>query len=307
MLELNVGGMGGGDAGSDLIKDSSEATFMIDVIEASHEQPVIVDFWAPWCGPCKTLGPALEQGVKDAKGAVRMVKVDVDTNQQIAAQLQIQSIPTVYAFYKGKPIDAFQGALPGSEIKGFIDKLIAESGGEVDNGLADAVEAAEAMLEEGAAVDAAQTFAAILGEEPNNPAAYAGLVKAHLAMGELDKASELLGAMPPELVGLPEIDAVLAQIDLLQKAADTGPVGELQAALEADADNHQARLDLAMALHASGDGEGAVDQLLELFRRDREWNDGAAKKELFNIFDAMKPEDPVVLNGRRKLSSMIFA
>ena len=146
-----------------------------------------------------------------------------------------------------------------------------------------------------------------MGEEPNNPAAYAGLVKAHLAMGELDKASELLGAMPPELVGLPEIDAVLAQIDLLQKAADTGPVGELQAALEADADNHQARLDLAMALHASGDGEGAVDQLLELFRRDREWNDGAAKKELFNIFDAMKPEDPVVLNGRRKLSSMIFA
>lgn len=307
MLELNVGGIPGDGAPSDLIKDSSEATFMVDVIEASHEQPVIVDFWAPWCGPCKTLGPALEQGVKDAKGAVRMVKVDVDTNQQIAAQLQIQSIPTVYAFYKGKPIDAFQGALPASEIKTFIDKLVAESGGAVDNGLAEAVEAAQAMLDEGAAVDAAQTFAAILGEEPNNPAAYAGLVKAHIAMGEMDRAAALLKAIPAELVGLPEIDAVLAQIDLLQKAADTGPVGELEAALESNPNDHQSRLDLALALHASGDGESAVAQLLELFRRDREWNDGAVKTELFNIFDAMKPEDPIVLNGRRKLSSMIFA
>lgn len=307
MLELNVGGIPAGGNGSDLIKDADETTFMVDVIDASHEQPVIVDFWAAWCGPCKTLGPALEAAVIGAKGAVKMVKVDVDKNQQIAGQLQIQSLPTVYAFYKGKPIDAFQGALPASEIKVFLDKVIAESGGEVDNGLADAIAAAEAMLEEGAAVDAAQTFAAVLGEEPNNPAAYAGLVKSHMAMGEMDQAAALLEAMPAELVGLPEIDAVLAQIDLLQKAAKTGPVDDLQAALETDPDDHQARLDLALALHASGDGEGAVGQLLELFRRDREWKDGAAKAELFNIFDAMKPEDPVVLNGRRKLSSMIFA
>ncbi|SHF60582.1 thioredoxin [Litoreibacter ascidiaceicola] len=304
MLELNVGGIPAG--GSDLIKDTSEATFMVDVIEASHEVPIIVDFWAPWCGPCKTLGPALEAGVKEAKGAVKMVKVDVDQNQQIAGQLQIQSIPTVYAFYKGKPIDAFQGALPASEIKTFIDKLIAESGGEVDEGLGEAIAAAEAMLEEGAAVDAAQTFAAILGEEPNNPAAYAGLMRAHLAMDELEQASELLANAPAELNGLPEIEAVRAQIDLLLQAAETGPAAELQAAVDANADDHQARLDLAVALHASGDAQGAVDHLLELFRRDREWNNGAAKSQLFTVFDALKADDPIVLNGRRKLSSMIF-
>ncbi|MEP3348172.1 MAG: thioredoxin [Litoreibacter sp.] len=304
MLEMNVGGIPAGD--NDLIKDSSEATFMVDVIEASHEVPVIVDFWAPWCGPCKTLGPALEAGVKDAKGAVKMVKVDVDQNQQIAGQLQIQSIPTVYAFYKGKPIDAFQGALPASEIKGFIDKLIAESGGEVDDGLGEAIAAAEAMLEEGEASDAAQTFAAILGEEPNNPAAYAGLIRAHLALDELDQAVELLANAPEELNGLPEIEAVRAQLELLQQAAETGPAAELQSALDADPDNHQARLDLAVALHAADDAQGAVDHLLELFRRDREWNDGAAKTQLFMVFDALKAEDPIVLNGRRKLSSMIF-
>jgi putative thioredoxin len=235
-----------------------------------------------------------------------MVKVDVDQNQQIAGQLQIQSIPTVYAFYKGKPIDAFQGALQASEIKTFIDKLIAESGGEVDDGLGEAIAAAEAMLEEGAAVDAAQTFAAILGEEPNNPAAYAGLMRSHLAMDELEQTSTLLANAPEELNGLPEIEAVRAQLELLLQAAETGPVAELQAAVDADPDNHQARLDLAVALHASGDAQGAVDHLLELFRRDREWNDGAAKSQMFTVFDALKADDPIVLNGRRKLSSMIF-
>ncbi|WP_298259768.1 thioredoxin [uncultured Litoreibacter sp.] len=304
MLEMNVGGIPAG--GNDLIKDTSEATFMVDVIEASHEVPVIVDFWAPWCGPCKTLGPALEAGVMEAKGAVKMVKVDVDQNQQIAGQLQIQSIPTVYAFYKGKPIDAFQGALPASEIKGFIDKLIAESGGEVDEGLGDAIAAAESMLEEGEAEDALQTFEAILGEEQNNPAAYAGLMRSHLALEQLEQVSELLAKAPEELNGLPEIEAVRAQLELLLQAADTGPAAELQAAVDANPDDHQARLDLAVALHASGDAKGAVDQLLELFRRDREWNDGAAKTQLFTVFDALKPEDPIVLNGRRKLSSMIF-
>jgi len=292
---------------ADLIKDSSEANFMADVIEASKEVPIIVDFWAPWCGPCKTLGPLLEEAVKAAGGAVKMVKVNVDEAQMIAGQLQIQSIPTVYAFFQGQPVDGFQGALPGSEIKAFIDRVIQAAGGEVDGGLDEAVAAAEEMLEQGAAADAAQTFAAILGEEPNHAGAYGGLVRAHIATGDLDQAEAVLNGAPIEISHAPELEAAHAQLDLARQAADAGPVAELTAAVEADPNNHQARFDLATALHANGDVEEAVAQLLDLFRRDREWNDGAAKAQLFTIFEALKPNDPVVLNGRRKLSSMIFA
>ncbi|WP_095588756.1 thioredoxin [Actibacterium ureilyticum] len=302
MLEL--GGQGAAPAG-DLIKDVTEATFMADVIEASQEVPVIVDFWATWCGPCKTLGPMLEQAVTEAGGKVRMAKVDVDQNQQIAAQLRIQSIPTVYAFYQGQPVDGFQGAVPGSELKAFVDRVAALAGD--DGGLDDAVEAAEAMLAEGAVADAAQTFAAILGEDPANAAAYGGLVRAHLALDEVERAGELLAAAPAEIATAPEVEAARAQLELARQAADAGPVAELRAAVDANPDDLQARFDLAQALHASGAVEEAVDELLELFRRDREWNDGAAKTQLFTIFDALKPEDPIVLKGRRKLSSMIFA
>lgn len=292
---------------ADLIKDSSEATFMADVIEASKEVPIIVDFWAPWCGPCKTLGPLLEEAVKAAGGAVKMVKVNVDEAQMLAGQLQIQSIPTVYAFFQGQPVDGFQGALPGSEIKAFIDRVIQAAGGEADGGLDEAVAVAEEMLEQGAAADAAQTFAAILGEEPNHAGAYGGLVRAHIATGDLDQAEAVLNGAPAEISHAPELEAAHAQLELARQAADAGPVAELTAAVEADPNNHQARFDLATALHAKGDVEEAVTQLLELFRRDREWNDGAAKAQLFTIFEALKPNDPVVLNGRRKLSSMIFA
>lgn len=305
MLELNAGNTSENSA--DLIKDSSEATFMADVIEASQDVPVIVDFWAPWCGPCKTLGPALEEAVVAAKGAVKMVKVDVDQNQQIAAQLRIQSIPTVYAFYKGQPVDAFQGALPGSEIKAFIDKLIDASGGDASGGLDDAVVAAEEMLEEGAAVDAAQTFAAILGQEPEHAAAYGGLIRAHIAMGEIEQAKSLAENASDAIAASTEFETAKAQIELTEQAANAGPLAELQSQVDADPDNHEARFELATAMHASGDAQGAIDQLLELFRRDREWNEGAAKTQLFTIFDALKPEDPIVLTARRKLSSMIFA
>ncbi|MFK7750944.1 MAG: thioredoxin [Sedimentitalea sp.] len=305
MMDLTLGGAA---PAADLIKDASEATFMVDVIEASNEGPIIVDFWAPWCGPCKTLGPLLEDAVTAAKGAVKMVKINVDEAQNIAGQLQIQSIPTVYAFHKGQPIDGFQGALPGSEIKEFVDRVVAAGGGEVpDNGLADAVEAAETMLSEGAAVDAAQTFAAILGEEPAHAGAYGGLVRAHIAMDDLDQAEAILNGAPAEISTSPELEAAHAQLELARQAADAGPVAELTAAVEAEPDNHQARFDLALALHAAGQVEEAVGALLELFRRDREWNDGAAKTQLFTVFEALKPTDPVVLNGRRKLSSMIFA
>ena len=289
---------------SAFVRDGSDATFMADVVEASREAPVIVDFWAPWCGPCKTLGPALEKAVEAARGKVRMVKVDIDKNPQVAAQLRVQSIPTVYAFWQGQPVDGFQGAVAGSEIKAFVDRLIALAG---DGGLGEALAAAETMLAEGAAVDAAQTFAAILGEEPENAAAHGGLVRAHLALGETDRAEALLDAAPAAIAQAPEVEAARAQLRLARQAANAGPVADLRAAVERDPDDLQARFDLAQALHASGDVQAAVDALLDLFRRDREWNDGAAKAQLLTIFDALKPQDPIALNGRRRLSSMIFA
>ncbi|MCL6284636.1 co-chaperone YbbN [Ruegeria sp. 2012CJ41-6] len=302
-----LNGAGAAPAG-DLIKDGSEATFMADVVETSQQVPVIVDFWAPWCGPCKTLGPLLEDAVMAARGAVKMVKINVDEAQMIASQLRVQTVPTVFAFYQGQPIDAFQGALPASEIKAFVDKVIAAAGGESPSGqLDEAVEAADEMLAQGAAVDAAQTFAAILGEDPNHAAAYGGLVRSHIALDDLDQAEAILNGAPAEISTSTELEAAFAQLELAKQAADAGPVGELQAAVEANPDDHQARFDLALALHAGGQVQEAVDQLLDLFRRDREWNDGAAKAQLFTIFDALKPNDPVVLNGRRKLSSMIFA
>jgi putative thioredoxin len=296
-------------AAGDLIKDGTEATFMADVIDGSREVPVIVDFWATWCGPCKTLGPMLEAAVTAAKGKVRMVKIDVDREQRLAGALAqqglpLQSIPTVVAFYQGQPVDMFQGAIPQGQINEFVSKLTAMAG---DGGLGEAVAAAEEMLEAGAIADAAQTFAAILGEDPENAAAMAGLARAHIAMEQVDEAEALLNTAPDKIYNAPEIEAVRAQIALARQAANAGPLAELSAAVEADPANHQARFDYALALHASGQAEEAVEQLLELFRRDREWNDAAAKTQLFTIFDALPPKDPLAQKGRRRLSSMIFA
>ncbi len=306
MIELGQPKPAAGGA-DDLVKESTEATFMADVVDASMQVPVIVDFWATWCGPCKTLGPMLEDAVRAAKGAVRMVKVDVDRNQQIAVQLRIQSIPTVYAFWQGQPVDGFQGAVPGSEIKAFVDRLVQlAGGGQAGGGLDEALTSAEEMLAQGAVVDAAQTFAAVLGEDANNARALAGLARAHLALGEIDKAEGLLTTAPDTIFDAPELEAVRAQISLAREAEKAGPVDELRARIAADPEDRQARFDLATALHAAGETEAAVDTLLDLFRLDREWNDGAAKRQLFKIFDALPPQDPIVLKGRRRLSSMIF-
>lgn len=295
--------------GAATVKDVTEATFMADVIDGSMNGPVIAYFTASWCGPCKTLGPMLEETVQKAKGAVTLCKIDVDRNQQMVMALAqqglpIQSVPTVVAFEQGRPVDMFQGAVPQSQITEFVNKLAKGAG---NGGLDEALDAAEEMLEQGAAADAAQTFAAVLGEEPENPRALSGMIRATLASGDIEQAKALLGSVPATLAEDPAIAAARGAIELAEQAQGAGEVGELRAKLDADGDDHQARFDLATALIAANDREGAVEELLELFRRDREWNEGAAKTQLFTLFDTLGANDPLTLKGRRRLSSMIFA
>lgn len=291
-------------ASGDVI-DGTDAGFAKDVIEASKTVPVIVAFVSDRSPACQDLINTLAPAVTAAEGRVKLVKLDIDKHQAYAEQLQIQSIPTVYAFFDAKPVDGFQGQLPPAELTEFVAKMAA-LGPEPDNGLDDAVAAAEEMLANGEAADAVETFAAILSEDGNHVAAYAGLVRAHLALGEIDEAEAVLNGAPAEISTDPALEAAHAQITLARKAAGAGPVDELTAKVDANPDDHQARLDLATALMANEDTQGAVDHLLELFRRDREWNEGAARAELFTIFDALPGKDPIALAGRRKLSSMIF-
>ena len=300
MIDL---GNAGAPAEAAPVKDVTDQTFAADVLDASKEVPVIVDFWAPWCGPCKTLGPMLEEAVAKTKGKVRMVKVNVDENQMIAAQLRVQSIPAVFAFVDGRPVDGFMGAVQGSEIDAFIKRLIDASGGGFD----EALEAAEQMLTEGAAADAAQTLSAILGEDPEEVRAMGGLIRASLAGGQAEQARALLDQVPEKFAEDPAIAAARAALDLAEQAEDAGETAELRAKVDANPNDHQARFDLAVALSATEENEAAIEELLELFRRDREWNGGAAKEQLFKIFEMLGPKDPVGLTGRRKLSSMIFA
>ena len=285
------------------VKDVTDQSFATDVLDASNEVPIIVDFWAPWCGPCKTLGPMLEEAVAKTNGKVRMVKVNVDENQMVAGQLRVQSIPAVFAFSGGRPVDGFMGAVPRTEIDAFIKRLIDGAGAGFD----EALEAAEQMLSEGAVTDAAQTYTAILQEDPEEIRAIGGLIRAALASGQVEEAKQMLARIPPAKADDPAIAKARAEIELAEQAAGAGETAEMRAKVEANPDDHQARFDLAVALSAAHQNQEAIDELLEIFRRDREWNDGAAKDQLFKIFDALGPKDPVALTGRRRLSSMIFA
>jgi putative thioredoxin len=304
-----AGAPAGGAAAGDIIKDTDTAGFMADVIEASQHQPVIVDFWATWCGPCKTLGPMLEKAVMAAKGAVKMVKVDVDQNQQIAAQLRIQSVPTVYAFWQGQPVDGFQGAQPESQIKAFIDKLVSMSGGQAPGeDLAAAMEQAGELLAAGDAANAAGIYSEIANADPENADAIGGLARAYLAMGEGEAAKQMIDGLPEKLKVSAPVQAALSAIELEASAAEAaGKLAPLKAAVEANPKDHQARCDLANALYASGDREGAVDQLLESIAIDRAWNEEAARKQLLQLFDAFGPTDELTVSARRRLSSILFS
>ena len=301
MLELNQS-----NTDEILIKDVNEDTFMDDVIEASKTSPIVVDFWAPWCGPCKTLGPALEAEVKATNGKIKMVKVDIDQNQNLASQMRIQSIPAVFAFVDGQPIDGFMGAKAPSELKSFIEKLlenVKDDGGD----LSEAIAVADEMLEAGEYDDAAETFEAILGEDPERSPAFVGLFKAKMGAKKIDEAQKMLEDIPTALVNKPEILALQAQIDLTNQTQGLGEINDLREALKNDLDNHQIRFDLALALFTAGETNDAIQELLTIFRKDQEWNDDAARQQLFKFFDILGGDDPVTLSGRRQLASMLFA
>jgi len=298
------------EAGSPHIKDSGLATFAADVLEASREVPVIVDFWAPWCGPCKQLGPVLEKAVTEAAGAVRLVKVNIDENPEIAQQLRIQSIPTVFAFKDGQPVDGFMGALPESQIKAFVSGL---SGGGHDHGGAGHAQEVLAMAAEAFAAGdigaAAQAFGHVLQDDPGNPKAVAGLATCYLKSGDIERAKTTLQLVRPDGAADEAIRAAEAELKLLESAnqAPRGEVEVLKAKLAADANDHQARFDLALALDTGGDRDGALTELLEIVRRDRKWNDDAARQHIVTLFEAMGPTDPRTLDARRKLSAILFS
>jgi putative thioredoxin len=293
-----------GSNGAGLIKDSNTAGFMADVVETSRQIPVIVDFWAPWCEPCKTLGPALERAVRAAAGKVRMVKINVDENQDLAGQLRVQSVPTVFSFRDGQPVDGFAGAQPESRIKAFIEKLCAGQG---PSPLEQILQTGEEALAAGDHAGAAQAFGQVLQADPGHAAALAGLAQCFIKSGDVTRARELIGSLPDELARDTAFDGVRAALALAEKADAAGDPQELRKAVAARPDDHQARFDLAVALIGAGRPGEAADELLEIIRRERDWKEDAARKQLVELFDALGPTDPLTVAVRQKLSALLFS
>jgi putative thioredoxin len=288
----------------DTIKDATTASFKADVLEPSKSVPVIVDFWAAWCGPCKQLTPLIEKIVRSYSGKVRLVKVNVDENQAIAAQLRVQSLPTVYAFRDGQPVDGFVGVQPESAIKAFIDRLVAD---DAELGLGDLLKAGEDLFEQGDLQGATEVFATVLQEDRSNGEALAGLASCYLKSGDLARARQTLALVPPDKQGLAAVRSIEAAIQLAEKGSDSGDLGALKRRVMDDPRDFQARFDLAVALAANDDRDDALELLLDLVRMDRKWNEEAARKQLLQLFDAWGPKEPLVAEGRRRLSSILFS
>jgi putative thioredoxin len=287
-----------------VIKDTTTQAFVKDVIEESRRQPVLVDFWAPWCGPCKQLTPVLEKVVRAAKGKLKLVKMNIDEHPSIPGQMGIQSIPAVIAFVNGQPADGFLGALPESQVTAFIERL---TKGRVSAEDKDLLKAADAALAEGDAAGAADLYARVLADEPGNAQALAGLVRCYVASGALDQAKQTLAMIPEAKRNEAAVAAARAALELAEQANSVGPIGELEQKVNANPLDHQARFDLALALNAKGRRKEAVDQLIEITRRDRKWNDDGARKQLVQFFDAWGPTDESTVDGRKRLSSILFA
>ena len=297
-------------APADLIKDSDQTKFAKDVLETSRTVPVIVDFWAPWCGPCKTLQPTIEKVVKAANGAVKLVKINIDQNQMLAQQLRIQSIPAVYAFFGGRPVDGFMGAVPESQVKQFVDNLIQATGGAVGgagNELAELLEHAKAAIAQNDLDLAVRVYSEILGIDPANVTALAGIARYHVASGDLEQAKELLAQVEAKDKTNADVVAVQAAIDLAEKAKEAGPLDELKAKAAADPKDMQSRLDLAMAYWAGNQRQEAIDELLAMIKLDRKWNEEAARQQLLKFFEALGFTDPLAVDGRKRLSTILFS
>ena len=288
----------------DPVKEGSDQGFMADVIEASRQQPVVVDFWAPWCGPCKTLGPMLEKGVRATNGKVRMVKINIDEHPGVAGQLGVRSIPAVYAFDKGRPVDGFMGAIPESQLKLFLDRLTGATSAEDVNALLEQAAESLSLNDPGGA---AQSYMAILQIDPANTKAIAGMARIAISAGEPDEARAILEMVPEEKKNDSDIQGVRAALELAGKAADAGDKDELKSKVDANPNDLQARFDYAEALSARGDLENASEQLLAIIERNREWKEGAARAELLKVFDAAGPASDVAKQGRRKLSAILFS